>query len=400
METKIEKLDAFGRGIIYENNKIGFIEGSYPEDIITYQINNEKSKYFEGKIKEIIKKSKYRINSKCPYSNQCGGCIFQEYDYEEENKWKETKIKELVEKVLKQNTSIVKNTRFKEEKYYRNKMILHGKNKELGEYEKNSHNIINLENCIICNQKINNIIPIIKEYKNIEECLIRTSNNEKEILVNIKGKDKSYDKLLDYVDVLIINNKYKTKNHSIKTNIGNKNYQLSSDSFFQINKGLTKDLYDKVLEEVKKIKPDTALDLYCGTGSIGIYVAEECKKIIGIDYNPSNIKDAKENVELNQIHNIEFICDKVENKINDYKNIDLIIVDPPRAGLDNKTRDTLNKIKSKHIIYVSCDPQTLIRDLKELNNEYIIKEITPFNMFPRTYHVESISVLERKNVEK
>ena len=138
------------------------------------------------------------------------------------------------------------------------------------------------------------------------------------------------------------------------------------------------------------------LDLYCGTGSFGIYVSDYVSNIIGIDYNKSNINDAKNNAVLNNISNIEFICDKVENVIDRYNDIDLVLVDPPRSGLDKKTINYISRIKSKNIIYVSCNPVTLVRDLKLLLDSYNIIEIIPFNMFPRTYHVECVCVLNLK----
>ena len=178
------------------------------------------------------------------------------------------------------------------------------------------------------------------------------------------------------------------------------NYKISINSFFQINKTLTKELYDEVLVNVKNKNYNEVLDLYCGTGTIGLYIADYVNHITGIDYNKSNINDAVYNKELNNIKNIDFICDKVENEIDKFTDIDLIIVDPPRAGLDTKTKDILKKIKPEQIIYVSCDPMTLARDLKELKADFIIKKIIPFNMFPRTYHVENVSVLCRKTIGK
>ena len=157
-------------------------------------------------------------------------------------------------------------------------------------------------------------------------------------------------------------------------------FQFLSIAFFQVNQILTKDLYDKILEIVKERKPKECLDFYCGTGSIGIYIADYCKKITGVDYNPSNIKDAKENAKTNQCNHISFICNKVENVIDQFKNIDMIIVDPPRSGLDEKARKEIINISPKAIIYISCNPDTLIRDLKELKEHYIIQEITPFNI--------------------
>ena len=214
-------------------------------------------------------------------------------------------------------------------------------------------------------------------------------------MVSIIGEITSIDELLNICNVLIINDKYYTNDKVILTSIGNKKYLESINSFFQVNNTLTKDLYNEVLINVKDKNYKKVLDLYCGTGTIGIYIKDYVDSVIGIDYNKSNVEDAIKNVELNSLDNIEFICDKVENRINEFKDIDLVIVDPPRAGLDNKTKEYLKKINSKEIIYVSCDPMTLARDIKDLSDTYKIKYIKPFNMFPRTYHCESVTVLER-----
>ena len=390
MKGIIERLDTFGRGITYCNNKITFVEGAFPLEEVEFEITDEKSKYNEAILSKVIKPSPYRISSKCKYSKDCGGCIFQELDYLEENKEKENKIRELVKRNLPVDESIVKKIIFSNEDSYRNKIVLHGN----GLYSVKSHNTVEIEECLLCNFKINEIIKLLKE-ENIEECLIRTSNDYKEVIVDCIGKINNPE-LMNLCDVLIVNHEYQTKKHSIHTNIGDKIYRLSSDSFFQVNIDLTKALYDKVKEGVERIKPNSILDLYCGTGSIGIYVSDKTNKLVGIDYNESNIKDAKENAKMNDINNTEFICDKVENKIEEFKDFDLVIVDPPRKGLDEKTRNHLLKMNPNHIIYVSCDPVTLVRDLKDFIKNYNIKEIQPFNMFPRTHHCESVCILERK----
>jgi len=331
----------------------------------------------------------------CPYFHECGGCVFQEYDYALENKFKENKIQFLVSSQLGID-NIVSEIVFDEALFYRNKITLHGNNNKVGLYKYNSNDIVKIDNCILCNKKINRIINILNNYSCLDEVMIRTSNDLSSILVNIKGNITKYDDLLKICDVLIINSKAITKKTSIVTTIGNKKYLLSSNSFFQVNLKLIEKMFDKVLDFIKRIKPNTMLDLYCGTGTFGIYVSSYVSKIVGIDYNKSNINDAMENVKINNIDNIDFICDKVENVIDKYKNVDLILVDPPRSGLDKKTIENLNRIKSKNIIYVSCNPNTLVRDLKLLSNIYNIIEIVPFNMFPRTYHVECVSILERR----
>ena len=396
MEVKIEKLDNFGRGITYLNNKICFVENAYPEEIVEIEIVKENKKIIEAKTIKVITKSNNRVESKCPYSNICGGCNFSNLKYEEELIYKTEKVKDLISKYTGL-TNIVEDTNYINEYNYRNKIILHGKNNKLGLYEENTNNIVEINECLLVNNKINEIIKILKkENISIEEALIKTSNDEKEVLVSIKGKINNIDKLKDKCTVLIINDELKTTNSSIITNIGKYKFYESEKSFFQINKDLTEKLYDEALKIVEKVKPNKLLDLYCGTGTIGIYISEFSNEIIGIDYNKSNINDANKNKELNNLNNISFICDKVENQIDNFKDIDMIIVDPPRKGLDQKTKEYLNIIKAKHLVYISCDLITFSRDINDLLENYEVEYIKPFNMFPKTYHCESIVVLERK----
>ena len=397
MEVKIEKLDNFGRGITYLNNKICFVENAYPEEIVEIEIVKENKKIIEAKTIKVITKSNNRVESKCPYSNICGGCNFSNLKYEEELIYKTEKVKDLISKYTGL-TNIVEDTNYINEYNYRNKIILHGKNNKLGLYEENTNNIVEINECLLVNNKINEIIKILKEENiSIEEALIKTSNDEKEVLVSIKGKINNIDKLKDKCTVLIINDELKTTDSSIITNIGKYKFYESEKSFFQINKDLTEKLYDEALKIVEKVKPNKLLDLYCGTGTIGIYVSEFSNEIIGIDYNKSNINDANKNKELNNLNNISFICDKVENQIDNFKDIDMIIVDPPRKGLDQKTKEYLNTIKAKHLVYISCDLITFSRDINDLLENYEVEYIKPFNMFPKTYHVENVAYLKLKN---
>ena len=398
MEVKIEKLDNFGRGITYLNNKICFVENAYPEEIVEIEIVKENKKIIEAKTIKVITKSNNRVESKCPYSNICGGCNFSNLKYEEELIYKTEKVKDLISKYTGL-TNIVEDTNYINEYNYRNKIILHGKNNKLGLYEENTNNIVEINECLLVNNKINEIIKILKEENiSIEEALIKTSNDEKEVLVSIKGKINNIDKLKDKCTVLIINDELKTTNSSIITNIGKYKFYESEKSFFQINKDLTEKLYDEALKIVEKVKPNKLLDLYCGTGTIGIYISEFSNEIIGIDYNKSNINDANKNKELNNLNNISFICDKVENQIDNFKDIDMIIVDPPRKGLDQKTKEYLNIIKAKHLVYISCDLITFSRDINDLLENYEVEYIKPFNMFPKTYHVENVAYLKLKNI--
>ena len=397
MEVKIEKLDNFGRGITYINDKICFVEDALENEIVDIEITNDKKKYQEAKVVNYISISNKRIEEECPFSKICGGCNLNHISYEDENKFKEEKLKQLVEKYTNIDSNLVQEITYDERNNYRNKIVLHGSNNKLGLYQKQSNDIVEIDKCILVDDRINEIITLLKNInKDIKEATIKISNDTKEVMVEVKGEVLDTYELINTVDVLIINNEYLSDKKQIINPIGNKKYYESISSFFQVNKTLTEKLYNEALNVVKEDKPNTVLDLYCGTGTIGIYISDYCNKIIGIDYNKSNIEDANKNKELNNCNNIEFICDKVENQIDKFNNIDLIVVDPPRAGLDTKTKDYLKKINPEKIVYISCDPVTLVRDLNNLDETYKVSFIKPFNMFPRTYHCESITVLERR----
>lgn len=397
MEVKIEKLDNFGRGITYINDKICFVENALDGEIVDIEIITDKKKYQEAKVRKHLKISDKRIKEDCPFSKICGGCNISHMNYSDENEFKKEKVKQLVEKYTNVNSSLVRNIEFNERNNYRNKIVLHGKNKKLGLYKKLSNDIVEVDKCILVDNKINSIIKVLNRInRDIKEVTIKITNDGKETMVDIKGEVSDICELINTVDVLILNNEYLSGKLQIINPIGNKKYYESNESFFQVNKTLTEKLYDEALKVVKESKPNNVLDLYCGTGTIGIYVSDYCKKIIGVDYNKSNIDDANKNIELNNCNNIEFICDKVENQIDKFDNIDIVIVDPPRAGLDSKTKDYLKKINSEKIIYISCDPVTLVRDINDLENSYQVQFIKPFNMFPRTYHVECVCLLEKK----
>ncbi|MBR5369977.1 MAG: class I SAM-dependent RNA methyltransferase [Bacilli bacterium] len=397
MKVEVVKLDNFGRGITYINDKICFIENALPEEVVEIEIIEETKKYYLAKVVKYIEKSPLRIEEECPYSSICGACNLNHICFNEENKFKLDKVKGIMEKFASIDPKLVKGIIYHDRNNYRNKITLHGKDNEIGLYKEKTNEIIPINSCLIVNPKINEIIKVLNSLsKKIKEVIIKTSNDNSKVMVKITGNIDNIDLLKELCDVLIINDKYYTDNHVIETNIGNKKYIEGIDSFFQVNNTLTKELYDEVLENVKDKSYSNVLDLYCGTGTIGIYISDYCKKIIGIDYNESNINDANKNKELNNITNIEFINSKVEDKIDTFKDIDLVIVDPPRAGLDTKTKEYLKEINPEKIIYVSCDPITLARDIKDLET-YKINYIKVFNMFPRTYHCENIAVLERKN---
>lgn len=287
---------------------------------------------------------------------------------------------------------------------YRNKVTFKY-NGKVGYYKRNTNDIVNINYCHLLNESLN------KEIENINN--IRTRNRIKEIVVrDINESDKQitfdlqkYTENITYPSLKI---NYTVDNRLIKPidkskiigKICNKEFEVSPTAFFQVNTQQVTNLYNKITEYVKKNVNPTVLDLYCGTGTIGICVSDYAKKILGIEINKMAIIDAKNNAKINNVNNIDFIAGDTKTilKNKDYKT-DIIILDPPRAGLDKEVIEDIKRFNAKEIIYVSCDPITLARDIKLLSDLYDVKEVTPFDMFPNTYHVECVSVLCRKDSE-
>lgn len=394
----IERLDDKGRGITHIDGKITFVNNAIEGEDVDIEIIESKKNYNEGKVVKYNKISPNRIQPICPLFNKCGGCDLLHINYEID--YKRKKVKELLKKFADIDIEI-KEIISPVELNYRNKATFQV-NKKIGYFKKKSYDIIELEKCYLVNNKINNILNEIKKLKldNINQIVIRASENKDETMVIIKHNGKIDEKFknLNVTSVISCKDDYevlKGKDHIIDK-IGDLEFVISPDSFFQVNTNGAHALYNKVLEMAKLNEKDRVLDLYCGTGTIGLFVSKYCDSVIGVEKNKNAINDAIKNKKLNHIDNVEFICEDASN-VN-FKDIDVAIIDPPRSGLDKKTIRYLLNLNLKKIIYVSCDPVTLARDLKELKEKYELKDITLVNMFPKTYHIESVCLLERNNI--
>ena len=400
--VKVEKLDNLGRGIARIDNKIVFIENALPEEVIDIEIIKDKKNYSLARRIRLDKKSKYR-RVICPYSDFCGGCDLISLEYDKQLEYKQNKIEELVRRNLGEDIKI-NNIIYDKDFAYRNKILLHIMQEKLGFFEQMTNNIVDIDKCLLVNDRINSLISLIREFiksnRELKSVVIRSSSNGDTML--IFSGNVSKELLLEsfsMVDVIVLNNKL-VKGQFIKERLGDKEFLIYPNSFFQVNMFNTLNLYNEVKRMTYNKKYGNILDLYCGTGTIGIFLSQIATSVVGIEVVEDAVVAAKSNADINNVENIKFICGRVEDYIDGFNNIDLIIVDPPRSGLDKKTIDNVKRINSKEIIYVSCDPMTLVRDLKELEEDYLIKEITPVDMFPNTHHVECVSVLHRKSLEK
>ena len=281
---------------------------------------------------------------------------------------------------------------------YRNKVTFHIFNSKLGFYNSNSNDLVEIDNCLLLDKDINNLIPKIKtlDLTNIKEIMIRKAVFNNEILMSFKGNINK-EKLKEFgkennITSLSLNDDVIYGKSYIKEIINNLEYTINKDSFFQVNTTCMIKLYDKVKEYAKK--GNNLLDLYCGTGTIGMYLKDSYKYILGVEENSFAIDSFNINKKINNIKNIDFKCMDASNiKIGDF---DTVVVDPPRSGLSKKVINNLLNKKCKRIVYVSCNPKTLYKDIKLLEESYKVISLTPFNMFPKTKHIETVCLLEKE----
>lgn len=398
MSYTVEKLDDFGRGIINVDNKICFVKNALPTEEININITKEKKKYLEANVENYLKESHNRIAAKCKYYGICGGCQLEHMKIEDENQYKKRKVEDILEKFASKKIKIAK-INYVREYNYRNKITLHVQEGKLCLLKEDSNDYVEIDKCLLADEKINVVISKLKmlvvSEKGIETIMIRIGNYTNQIMIDISGQVNNENVFLPLADSVIINNK-SIKNNEITSTILDYKYYVSNKSFFQVNKEVVEMLYSKIISVVKDKKAKKVLDLYCGVGTISLSISKYVNSVIGVEVVEDAIKNANQNKELNKIKNVEFICGKAEDIITRQKfDCDTIIVDPPRKGIDKRAIDVLNNSSAKNIIYVSCDPITLARDINRLNN-YEVMEVELFNMFPRTYHVECVVVLKLK----
>ena len=433
-----------GEGIAKIEGFTIFIEGAIKGEKCRILIVKVTSSHAFGKLVEILEKSKYRVEPDCATYKRCGGCNLRHIDYEETLNIKQNTVQNLVNKTLNNKIKVEMTVGMGNPYNYRNKAqypVGFDKSGEpvMGVYAKRTHEIIPMRNCMIQNpvsEKIANVvlgffiknnIPIYNE-KNGEGLLrhivIKVGIKTHEIMCILVLNKKELKKEKELIKVLIREfPEIKTivKNYNMKnTNVilGNENeviygdgyiydelgdytFKISPLSFYQINPIQTEALYNIAIEMADLKKTDTLFDLYCGIGTIGIFASPYVNRVYGIEIVKQAIEDAKENANINNIRNIEFFAGDVEkvfeNVLKEHNvKPDVIFVDPPRKGLDKHTIENILNIKPEKIVYISCNPASLVRDLKLLEESYEIKKIQPVDMFPFTSNVECVTVLYAK----
>ena len=395
MKLIIDNLDHQGRGISKQNEKVYFIENALPNEEVEVEIIKEKKNIAEGKVIKYYKKNdSLREEPLCPYYGICGGCDIMHI--KNQNKYKLDKINNIINKYANSNIKVEEVVELN--KYnYRNKITLQVKNNKLGLYKKGSNDIVEINECLLVKEKINEIIKLIKENQkldNINQIIIKSMEETMVTFITNKDININVDYLKKKVESIYINDKLVYGKNKIIAQMDKYKLLVSSNSFFQVNTPVATAMYKYIDSLIPKT--NVIFDLYCGTGTIGIFVSNKADKVVGLEINKDAIKDANENKKINNLNNIDFYEANASN-IKQKTNLkpDVIIVDPPRSGLDDKMIEDIKNLKPNKLIYVSCDPMTLARDLKKLDYNSI--SIKGFNMFPNTYHVESVILLQRKD---
>ena len=400
MEIKIEKFDDFGRGICYIDNKVTFVPNTIPNDLVEIKITKEFKNYNEGKLINILIPSKKRIEPKCPYFSKCGGCVLQNMNYKDTLEYKKEKVINIFKKnKLEINPVVIENANYYN---YRNKISLKVIDKKIGYYEPKSHSIVEIDSCLVASNSINKTISLIKKMGINNGLVTIRCNKNDEILIIIESKDNlniDADSIKENIKLvgIVINNKLFYGEDFLYENINGIFYKISYDSFFQVNPYIAEKIFNIIKENIKP--NETVLDIYSGVGTLSLTAAKVAKKVIGIEIVENAVLNAIHNAKINKINNVDFLLNDATKAITKLNlSFDKVIVDPPRAGLSKIVIDTIKKIKPKEIIYVSCDPQTLVRDIKLLSDLYIINKFYIADMFSFSYHVESVCILKINNI--
>lgn len=396
MKVEILRFDDFGRGICYVNDKVTFVPFSMPGDVLEIEITKGKKNYNEGKIVKIIKPSKNRVAPSCPYFGACGGCAYQMLQYDDSILEKQNNVINY----FKKNGLLIKPNIIKNDipYNYRNKIALKIVNKKIGYFKSSSHDIVEINECFLANNKINEVIKLIPSLNIVNGEVIIRCNYKDEVLIIINTSDKiDISKIKDIKDLkgIILNDETIYKDNYFIEEVNGIKYNVAYDAFFQVNRLVCGKMF-KIAQDFVNID-DIVLDLYSGVGTLGLSAATKARKVAGVEINKNAVDNANLNANLNNLTNALFIY----SDAGDIKNLDInfnkLIVDPPRAGL---SEDTINFIKEKlpeEIMYISCDYHTQVRDLKLLDDYEIIDSYV-CDLFSYTYHVESIVSLKLKSV--
>jgi len=440
---KIHGLGSSGEGVGKLDGLAIFVEGALPDEEVLVEIEARKKNYAVGRLVEVIKKSSARVEPFCPLYKNCGGCQLQHMSYPAQLKWKRQQVVDAIERIGKLGGVKIFDTLGMENPLrYRNKMqfpVSRGKDELLvGCYARGSHKIIDTNACLIQNELNDKILNAVRRVAKKFNLPPYDEDTHRGFLRHVMGRvgcggefmvvlvttaknfpdEKNFVRALvkELPEVTSIQQNVQTFHNNvilgrdtkilygkptIHDKIGTLRFNISARSFFQVNTAQAEVLYKTALDFAELHGRETVIDAYCGTGTISLFLARKARKVIGVEVVSSAIADAKKNSRENKIRNAEFFVGdavKILPKIfSEGVFAEVVVVDPPRAGCDKKVLETFAAMQPEKIIYVSCNPATLARDLKILGDfGWRTKKIQPVDMFPFTSHVECVAQLIRE----
>ncbi len=434
----IQRLASDGQGVGNLGGLTLFVDGALPSEIVKVAIVESKKNYARGKLLAILKSSVDRVDPICPLFGSCGGCQLMHLAYEKQLESKRQKVIDALKRIGKIETPVLPCRASPLPIGYRNKIQLPVRpgpqGNAIGLYVKGSHDLIEVDHCFIhsdLGEKIYSAIrPLIKEGPVLpydpqtgtgELChvLIKNTHHTDQVLIALITKQKPSPPIRSLAETIfrqdpairgVVHNIQAKETNvilgsqgtvligspTIEEEILGLRFSISAESFFQVNPKQAEQLYQKALELSCVRKTDTVLDAYCGVGTLCLLFAKQAKKTIGIECIPKAIQDARENGKRNGILNASFILGKAEQEIDQLRSIDIALINPPRKGADPLFLQKIIKKQIKTLLYISCDPATLARDLSLLKEAgYTIVHVEPFDMFPQTSHVETIVKLQK-----
>ena len=434
-------LSSEGKGVVKYHNDIIFVDGLFPNEEADIEILYQRAGVYFGKVKKLYKLSKDRIQPRCKICTSCGGCQYQQLDYKAQLKYKTKRVKEALTRIAHLKCDVLPCISADKPYNYRNKIqVPFVKDKKgivkFGFYKENTHIIMPIKECAIEDQRAAPIlwdIKLLLEDMNIPTynedngkgilryVLIRTSYHYDELMVVLVTTQMNFPGQRNFINELVnrhpeittivenVNSRHtnvilgeKEKvlygpGH-IKDDILGLTFEISASSFFQINPEQVEKLYTYALNLIDFSKKEIVLDAYSGVGTIGLIAARNAKKVISVEINRSAHKNAIENAKRNNVNNIEFVCaDAGEYISKSNEDIDILIMDPPRSGSDETFLSTVVNKRIKKIIYISCNPETLARDIAYLSDYYKVTYVQPVDMFPMTAHCETVVSLTLRN---
>ena len=429
--------DTNGYGVAKTEGFVIFVRGLMIGEEAEVQVLNSRRNYAYAKVRRLITFGSQRVTPRCPIASACGGCQIQHFSIQEQAKYKQTMLENLIRHTAKTDVVPLPIIQMEDPWRYRNKVqVPFGKDFQgklvYGFYRAQTHNILPFADCMLQSTIQNDVLKFIADFYNEQSIypetlrwvLLKRGIVSEEIMIvlitngqELKLKQELKNALLytfPQIKAIIQNINTRADNvilgdeeivlseqATIQDALGHCTFTISSKSFYQVNPIQAKVIYDKVVAFAAFKPSDIVMDLYCGVGTISLYVSRYVKEVIGVDVVAEAIADAKQNAILNKIDNVSWYtadAGEIAHKLrNEGKTIDVIIVDPPRKGLNIQTIDAIVDISPRSVIYVSCDPGTLARDLALFQSKnYIVKIIQPVDMFPQTVHVECVVKLERR----